>query len=264
MAREEHDVPEGVRVTAATVLRNGGVVLEFASAAAAQWVRSKAPGAETFARKLGTGSEVKPRLFKVVVEFVPVRFEPESSHDVSKMERDNELEAGSIEQARWLKPVHRRHKTQQVAHLMLAFTEPEQANKAIRDGLTVLGKRVPARKCLAEPLRCAKCHRFEPAHMARDCKQEGERCATCGLGTHLTKECDGDGGRVWCINCNSDSHATWDRDCPVYRAQLRKVQARQLDSGMRFFPTEEPATWEANEQPGTQPAKSAAYLAGGF
>ncbi|OSD04079.1 hypothetical protein PYCCODRAFT_1364942 [Trametes coccinea BRFM310] len=227
------------------MLRNGGVVLEFASAEAAAWVRGKAPGAELFTCNLGAGSEVRHRLFKLVVEFVPVRFDPESLHDVGKLERDNGLTTGLIEQVRWLKPVSRRHSAQQVAHLMVAFMEADQANRAIRNGLTILGKCLLARKCLAEPMRCAKCHRFEPAHLAQDCMQIGEHRATCGMGTHMTKDCTGDSAALWYVNCDSDSHTTWDRDCPVYRAQLKKVQAWQLNSGMRFFPTSEPVTWDA-------------------
>ncbi|KAL7277809.1 hypothetical protein ACG7TL_002174 [Trametes sanguinea] len=245
MAREDGETPEGAKAVAATVLRNGGVVIEFNSEDAALWARSPHLGAEVFSRNMGAEVLVKTRLHKVVVEFVPVRFNPDSQQDIAALEVENGLSRGSVMQARWLKAIARRHAHQVVAHLLLAFDAADEANLAIRNGLTILGKRVQARKCLIEPMRCAKCHKYEPPHLAKECKEVKERCATCASTAHLTRECaEADPAAFWCLNCDSGTHATWDRGCPVFQRKLQSMQARQADYGMRFFPTEAPHTWE--------------------
>jgi hypothetical protein len=56
-----------------------------------------------------------------------------------------------------VKPAHRRHEGQRVAHAIFGFTGPEAANTLIRNGAWVEGRKVYGRKLLAEPIRCLKC-----------------------------------------------------------------------------------------------------------
>lgn len=246
MMKGEGDMPPaGGEVVAATVLRNGGVVLEFGTQAGADWVRETKDRSAAFASKMGTTAEVKGRQYKVVAEFVPVRFNPDDAAALRAIEERGQLPAGSIVYARWIKPVGKRQEGQQVAHVMLTLSSSSSANCAIANGLIIAGKKVGVRRCLLEPLRCAKCHRFEPVHLARDCTQTEEQCGTCGDGSHPTRDCQvTDEAKFRCVNCKRAGHTTWSRQCPTFLAQLQKMQQRQPDHGFRFFPTEDPQTWE--------------------
>lgn len=249
MLTDEGDAPPvGVGIVAATVLRNGGVVLEFGTQEGADWVRETRDRSAAFASKMGTAAAVKARQYKVVAEFTPVRFNPEDAAALAAIEERGQLPAGAIVQARWIKPIAKRQQGQQVAHAMITLSSSEGANRAISNGLIIAGKKVSVRRCLLEPLRCAKCHRFEPVHLARDCTQTEERCGTCGEDSHPTRDCQvTDEERFRCINCKRFGHATWSRQCPTFLAQVQKMQKRQPDHCFRFFPTEDPNTWEVEE-----------------
>ena len=46
-----------------------------------------------------------------------------------------------------------------------------------------------------------------------------------------------------CANCLKDGHGAADRGCEIYRNKLAQIQARDLDSRFRLFPTNDPNTW---------------------
>lgn len=245
MKGEGDEPPAGTEIVAATVLRNGGVVLEFGAQEGADWIRETKARSAAFASKMGTAAEVKGRQYKVVAEFVPVRFNPDDAGVLRVIEERGQLPVGSITYARWIKPVGKRQEGQQVAHVMLTLSSSESANRAIANGLIIAGKKAGIRRCLLEPLRCAKCHRFEPVHLARDCTQTEEHCGTCGEDSHPTRDCQvTDEAKFRCVNCKRSGHTTWSRQCPTFLAQVQKMQRRQPDHGFRFFPTEDPQTWE--------------------
>ncbi|KAG1886670.1 hypothetical protein F4604DRAFT_1518753, partial [Suillus subluteus] len=117
-------------------------------------------------------------------------------------------------------------------------------NQAIRFGLTVEGKKVYARKLLPEPTRCLKCHVFDGGHIAAECNQVDDACGTCGA-QHRTSACKvEDPGLYHCINCDTKGHASWSRDCPVFIRKWEVHKARNGDANYRYFPTEDPNTWE--------------------
>ncbi|RDX41827.1 hypothetical protein OH76DRAFT_1489152 [Lentinus brumalis] len=94
-----HELPEGIKVLAASVLQNGGVIYEFDSEASATWIKRDGNLGD-FQRGLGVGAQVKPRFYKVVAEFVPVSFDPENPVDLVAVERDNGILHGNLAEAR--------------------------------------------------------------------------------------------------------------------------------------------------------------------
>ena len=232
--------PDGFRFTAARQLPNGGVILETPNPSQAEWLRAHS---SEFERVLGAKAVVRQRLFRVVAEFVPIAFDPQDAPTWRDVERDIAIPLGSIAEARWIKPVERRHQTQRFAHLLLTLTSSAAANTVISTGITIAGKRVTARKNLAEPMRCAKCHRYNAGHLAKDCPQAHEVCGTCGR-AHKTRDCTRqDPTYHRCANCNVDGHPTWSRDCPAFLDQLRRTDARYPENRLRFFPTADPDSW---------------------
>ncbi|KAI0686559.1 hypothetical protein C8Q76DRAFT_573623, partial [Earliella scabrosa] len=224
-------------------LRNGGVIFEMGDAAGAAWLRDRSHS-ELFTAKLGVSAQIKPRAYKIIALFAPVRFDPESSMQLSAMEADADLPAQSILSARWIKQPSRRGPNQQVAHLMIEVSTPEAANAALRRGLVIAGKKVSARKNIPEPLRCHRCQRLGVSHLAAKCPQDYDTCGTCGSTRHRTSECAVmDSEKFHCVSCDQDGHASWDRCCPTLLDHQRRLLARQVDGLYRFFPTEDPSTW---------------------
>ncbi|PIL31787.1 transcription factor [Ganoderma sinense ZZ0214-1] len=235
-----NEKPDGIKFVAGRTLSNGGVILECGQPEHAQWLRDNAASYEEV---LGVNAKIRLRPFKVVVEFVPVAFDPHEETGWRQVEEEAGLPGHSITEARWIKPVIRRQRDQRVAHLLLTLNSPTAANTLISRGLTLAGKRVSVRKNLAEPVRCAKCHRYDAGHLARDCPQQNDICGTCGR-AHRTSECNRQDTRDHkCSACNKPGHATWSHDCPEFVDRLRRADARHPENRLRFFPTADPDSW---------------------
>ena len=240
MKGTHESIPEGLRFTAAKVLHNKGVILELPTPEMVEWLYGHTTA---FEEVLGLEARIRPRPFKVVAEFVPVGFNPQSETYWRQVEDDMDAPKGAITEMRWIKPIERRHKQQRFAHLLVTVNQPSVANKLIRMGLTLAGKHVSVRKNLTEPMRCAKCHKYNAGHLARDCPISREVCGTCGK-NHKTVNCLlHEQSQFHCVNCNAAGHATWDRECPVFMEQLKRMNARHPENGLRFFPTSDPDSW---------------------
>ncbi|RDX45384.1 hypothetical protein OH76DRAFT_1333023, partial [Lentinus brumalis] len=105
-----------------------GLVIEWPSVEMADWIREDAHAA-AFTAGLGAGVELKKRTYKVVAECVPVECEPGNEKESIAMA--NGLPAGSVVEAKWIKSATRRRPGQRVAHVLIAFRDPQTANKAI-------------------------------------------------------------------------------------------------------------------------------------
>ncbi|RPD56723.1 hypothetical protein L226DRAFT_437660, partial [Lentinus tigrinus ALCF2SS1-7] len=225
-------------------LPNGGVIFEFDSAASAAWIKRDGMIGD-FQRGLGVGAQVKPRHYKVVAQYVPVSFDPQNEYDISTVEGENDIPHGNLVAARWIKPLEKRAPGQRVAYLLISFLTAQDANKAIKNGLYIASKHVPVHRDQEEPQRCAKCHKYDPPHLARDCRAIHETCGACASIHHKTAECattNHDDYR--CINCGANGHAVWEKRCPAYQRALQKMRARRPESSFRFFPlAEDPYTW---------------------
>ncbi|PIL37605.1 transcription factor [Ganoderma sinense ZZ0214-1] len=232
--------PAGTKFVAARTLANGGVILECAQVEQAQWMRENVA---EFSRAFGGKAILRLRPYRVVVEFVPISFDPHEASAWREVEEVSGMAPNSITEARWIKPTIRRRREQRVAHLLLTINSPTAANALISRGLTLAGKRVSARKNISEPLRCAKCHRYDAGHLARDCPQQQDACGTCGR-AHRTSECTRQEPRDFkCSACNKHGHATWSRDCPAFIDRMRRADARHPENRLRFFPTADPDSW---------------------
>ncbi|GBE85933.1 hypothetical protein SCP_0804570 [Sparassis crispa] len=199
-------------------------------------------------------SRVKVHMYSVLIEFVPVACNPDNSGYLRVIEGSNNLNPNVIEEAHWIKPPECRAKGQKVAHLIVRFNNLKAANRAICNGLVIASKQVSARKLIREPRRCLKCQQIGVPHLASNCKQIHDTCGNCASISHRTSACEADPTDFRCSNCiragrvNAD-HAAWDRDCPVFLEHCRCMEERQPEVKYRFFPTEDPSTWELTGQP---------------
>ncbi|KAG2046962.1 hypothetical protein BDR06DRAFT_838602, partial [Suillus hirtellus] len=121
------------------------------------------------------------------------------------------------------------------------------AKHAIRQGLTIEGRKIAVRKLLPEPTRCLKCQKLTSEHMAGTCQQETDTCGTCGM-DHKTLECTfgaADPQHHYCVNCNSQGYAAWSRECPLFIERSNRMHGKSEEARYKYFPTEDdPDSWE--------------------
>jgi hypothetical protein len=160
----------------------------------------------------------------------------------------NELGAGAVLEAQYLKAPEKRAPGQRTAFVSITLKTARQANKALKEGLIIEGKKVFGRKDIQEARRCLKCQGFSNRHRAATCLQVHDTCALCGQ-MHRTSECPNPNGR-YCVNCKVDSHFASSKNCPVFIAECEKISHHFPDNKYRFFPIlDDPSTWELRHPP---------------
>ncbi|KAG1794545.1 uncharacterized protein HD556DRAFT_1188813, partial [Suillus plorans] len=223
-------------------LPHGGILYELDSAESAQWLNTPAHRGK-FAVNFGPNATVKDRSFNILVENVPLSYNPSSIHSNTEVEAKGGLKQGSITKARWIKPINRRKADQRTAHVIITLRTKESANQILRFGISIEGKKVYGRKLLPEPMRCLKCQSYDVSHVAAECTQEHDTCGTCGA-KHRTATCKVDDPNYYqCANCDCQGHASWSRECPTFVNKWENFKSRSEDAKYRYFPTDDPLTW---------------------
>ncbi|KIJ40440.1 hypothetical protein M422DRAFT_173693, partial [Sphaerobolus stellatus SS14] len=181
-------------------------------------------------------ASVKPRLYPIIIERVPIEFKPDVNADLRNLEDKNGICNEEIERTRWIKPPARQVANQRAAHLILLLTNPRTANRLIRDGIRTHRTLLWCRKLLKEPSRCLKCHKIGTGHFASQYPDAEEKCGTCGM-NHRTKDCPvKDGETRYCVNCKTRGHAAWDRSCPVFVTQYDKMASKVPNNQYKYYP----------------------------
>ncbi|KAJ7503357.1 hypothetical protein B0H11DRAFT_1711140, partial [Mycena galericulata] len=111
----DNTAPNAAAFVGARRLRSGAVVFHLTTAAAAEWIRLP-QRMNAFLAGMGGTSVFKPRSYSVVVEFVPVTFDPALANAFAVIEDANGLGRNELVQARYIKPLERRHAGQRSAH----------------------------------------------------------------------------------------------------------------------------------------------------
>ncbi|KAJ6452968.1 hypothetical protein C8R45DRAFT_780198, partial [Mycena sanguinolenta] len=117
-------------VVGAHQLRSGAVVLHLKTAEAADCLRAK-KRMDAFLEGMGGTAVHKLRSYSVVLEFMPVTFDPALDNVLHAVEDANGFERGAITQARYIKPMGRRHAVHRVAHMIFGFATADGANHVI-------------------------------------------------------------------------------------------------------------------------------------
>ncbi|KAG1858835.1 hypothetical protein F4604DRAFT_1503723, partial [Suillus subluteus] len=223
-------------------LIHSGILYELNNSASATWLNT--PGnRSTFLEQFGAEVIIKDRTYNLIIENVPISFNPTSPVATSDIERKGGLQPKSVIKARYIKPIERRSPNQRTAHIALTLNSKTSANQIIRHGISIEGKKVYGRKLLPEPTRCLKCHTFNGGHIAAECQQEHDTCGTCG-DKHRTAECKvNDAEAYHCANCKTDGHAAWSCECLTFIAKWETYKNRNDKAQYVYFPTEDPLTW---------------------
>lgn len=245
------------KLKAATLLRNGGLLIELDTAEGADWLKKDTPRV-TFLSNIGSGANIKDRSYQIIAHFVPIQFDPDNTDQLRDYETFNGLEPLSILKAEWIKPIKDRKPSQRVATMRIFHRDAISANKILKEGASVLNKRIDPRKPKKEPIRCLHCQQF--GHERRDCKVESPKCGRCA-GPHETNSCSTDATSFKCSNCKGH-HPSYSRDCPRFWEKCRLIDSRCPENKLAFYPTVDAWTWatidsttqqESNNYPPTPP-----------
>ena len=167
--------------------RSSNIVIEMTNESAAQHLW-KDTVKQAFIEKLDPKAVFKDRTYNIVLQFVPISFNPSQRANLTDLERENGWKEGSMLTARWIKPPERRANDQQVAHILATLGDVQTANNILRDGFTIDQRKLQAKKNKREPLRCTKCQLY--GHFAQDCLSKKDTCTKCA-GEHRTSDCNG-------------------------------------------------------------------------
>ena len=229
--------------------RDGGTLIEVDSDNAARWFTNSINKAELCSR-LGDSVSFCTRVYNVIVLNVPLTLEPDDPKHREEICESNNIEAQAVVAMRWAKPINRRSEYQRSAHLVVSYTDPEAANRAITFGIQICNKKCYVERMKKEPIRCLKCQGWN--HLARDCSEARNTCSNCA-GEHRTADCI-QPRKTRCVSCSSNDHASWSRECPTFVKKKEEFDSRNPENALQYFPTAEPWTWT------TDSTNSNAYL----
>ena len=230
--------PQEPGVRAAVLLRGGGLLLELTNSETADWLH-KETNRRAFLDNLGSGASIKDRTYQVIVQFIPIAFNPDDNASIRQYEETNGLEKGSVLKVEWIKPVEDRKQMQRVAMARFYHRDAKSANHILSKGAYILNKKTIPKKPRKEPIRCLKCQQF--GHERRHCTAATARCAKCAC-AHETEECTAP-RRGWeCVNCGC-RHPSYDRYCQSFLDKCAQLNTRCPENSLAFYPTDEPWSW---------------------
>jgi len=106
--------PPHPKLKAATLMCNGGLLLELDSPKAVDWLKRE-DVQESFLSNMGSGANIKDRTYQVIVQFIPANFKPNDDQHIREYEASNGRESESVLKVEWIKPVSERRQNQRVA-----------------------------------------------------------------------------------------------------------------------------------------------------
>ena len=158
---DEDTKPEGIKFIGAKILKNGGVVLEMSDEEGAEWLKVKKVK-ESFERRFGGSAEIKEHVYAMRIEFILTTFRNELDKYGPLLETENDMEEGTIKKIQWMRnPETSWKQDQQFAHAIITVTSQEDANKLLKNGITIEGVRRIVRKMDDDLRRCYKCQRWD-------------------------------------------------------------------------------------------------------
>ncbi|KAF8835391.1 hypothetical protein BDN67DRAFT_857471, partial [Paxillus ammoniavirescens] len=216
-------------------LNNGGLLIELGSEEAAAWLKSDQIQ-DSLANSLGIQAIIKDQPYQLFILFLPIVTNLEDLTMLHNLESENNLDCGTITQAKWVKPLIKRAANQRVAHAILTLRNPLSANLLIRDGLYFKQKKFFPRKDKKEAIRCMKCQLW--GHIAKDCKAQADTCGTCGE-SHRTSACT-NRNKLYCVSCDTNDHASHNRSCGEFAKCCAILDAKLPENLLPYFPTDAP------------------------
>lgn len=221
--REIHKVGRLVQIEAASQLRSGDVSIHTANHADAWTLLNVSNVWIPFLDNNGTAFKRTYGVLVHSVETLKSIIDPSCATEcVEKIRSENShLHAGiTVVYVGWLS---NKAKIRSESSLIVEFETPEDANRVIREGLIVGGRR---RECELYDRRCKirqcyRCQRY--GHIGTQCIEE-VACGFCAE-AHDTRDCLKKGNARSCPRCAlcNGSHSAWSRICNARLNELERV-----------------------------------------
>ena len=237
--------PADTKAVAALKTCGKAIFLTFNSTEVVSWISSMLTRME-FMEKFSADSQVRQRSYNLIVPRVLVIFDPYDMIHLHEVEEANNLSA-TITKTKWIKLLNRRRADQTNTYTIFMLSLVESANILIRDGLLICGTKVWPKKQKTEPIQCMKCRNW--GHFALACISQTNVCSTCSESHHTTAYHNS--GKLHCISCNSDLHASWSRDCPEFNCCCSIYDERNPENAMPYFPSDQ--DWSLLSRPHRMP-----------
>jgi len=222
---EEPELEGGGKVfIVAQKLQRGRILYVTRSAEAAETIRKPNVKEKFMAKFCGT-AHIKDRGFSLVEEFVLTHFSPDRPDSIKAVEADNGMDTGQVISAKYIKEASKRKPVQQTDFVLMEIKTANAANRILREGIVIEGKRVFAKNNTAEVRRGMKCQGYQGGHISRECKSIHDVYARCA-GMHRTNECDAQPEATRCVNCRQDGQSASDRTCTIFKAECAKRAGR--------------------------------------
>ena len=234
--------PQGTEVEDIIKLRNGSLILQFASKETADWLRVPTNEA-AFTKRFDPDTTIRERVHPIMVPRIPITFDPSNPTHLREVEEANGLRTNTIKKARWIKPEYRRAPNQSCAHAIFTITSVAIANILLKDGIYVCNAHTFPTKLKHELKQCMKCRKW--GHFAAGCRAQSDTCGTCG-GQHRTSNCNVE-DKKYCVSCRSDTHSSWSRNCPEFIRKCAEYSSFHPENNLVYFPTEE--DWTTTARP---------------
>jgi hypothetical protein len=238
--------PEGSAVQEVIKLRNGSCILQFTTKETADWLQTPA-NEVAFTRRFDLDTSIRDHVHPIMVPRIPLSFDPSNPTHLREVEETNRLPTKAIKKARWIKPDYRHAPGQSCAHAIFTINSTADANRLLKDGIYVCNARIFPKKLKYKPKQCMKCRKW--GHYAADCQAPTDTCRTCG-GQHKTKDCTV-ANRRHCVSCRSDTHTSWDRNCPEFLRKCDEYSGFHPENNLLYFPTDE--DWTLTMRPDKLP-----------
>lgn len=238
--------PQGAEVQEVIKLRNGSMILQFATKEAADWLRIPTNEA-AFTRRFDPDTIIRDHVYPIMVPRIPLTFDPDNPAHLREVEEVNRLVPKTIKKARWIKPEYRRAAGQSCAHAIFTISSATEANQLLKNGIYICSAHSFPKKLKYEPKQCMKCRKW--GHYAAECRAQSDTCGTCG-GQHRTSSCKV-ANKKYCVSCRSDTHASWDRNCPEFLRKCDEYSNFHPENNLVYFPTDE--DWTTMTRPAKIP-----------
>ncbi|KAG1843784.1 hypothetical protein DFJ58DRAFT_665155 [Suillus subalutaceus] len=138
-------LPENISILSARKLPHGGILYEFNTPTSTEWINIPA-NRSNILNHFGTDIIIKEHAYHLLLENVPISFDPNSKIILAEMEWKGGLEQDDIMKAQYIKPVARRSINQRTAHVAITLKTKKAANQIIRHRISMEGKKVYGRK----------------------------------------------------------------------------------------------------------------------
>lgn len=183
-------------------------------------------------RALGEGAKVSVPHFGVVVQGVPLYYNPAGEDTRRELHRQNPHllpSPESIVDIRWLVPKDKVPSGRRTGSWVIIVDNQQAADNLIDQSVKVQSLLLSARRYFAGPRQCRRCQRW--GHLSYSCTAKEQTCAHCS-GPHDGQTCQSDGPKR-CVNC-SGNHDSFSPQCPTRRTETLRAQAVQAGESVYF------------------------------